>query len=107
VIAGRGNRLVGGADQQESRSGSDSLRISCDNGHYPYPSKIRTTEFMALKAELLKVQNWVKMSGQRIVGIFEGRDAAGKDGRIRSFREHFNPEPPMSLHDILPMHPGQ
>lgn len=76
-------------------SNSESLRISYDNGDYPYPSKMRTTEYMALKAELqaelLKVQNWVRMSGQRIVGIFEGRDAAGKGGAIKRFMEHLNP----------------
>ncbi|MEA3411288.1 MAG: polyphosphate kinase 2 [Pseudomonadota bacterium] len=76
-------------------SNSDSLKISYDNGDYPYPAKMGTKEYMdlkaALQAELLKVQNWVKMSGQRIVGIFEGRDAAGKGGTIKRFMEHLNP----------------
>jgi polyphosphate kinase 2 len=40
---------------------------------------------------LLKVQNWVKQSGQRIVALFEGRDAAGKGGTIKRFMEHLNP----------------
>jgi polyphosphate kinase 2 len=44
-----------------------------------------------LQVELLKVQSWVKKTGQRIVVIFEGRDAAGKGGTIKRFMEHLNP----------------
>ena len=40
---------------------------------------------------MLKVQSWVKDSGQRIVSLFEGRDAAGKGGTIKRFMEHLNP----------------
>ena len=41
--------------------------------------------------ELLKLQSWVKSSGQRLVILFEGRDAAGKGGTIKRFMEHMNP----------------
>ena len=44
-----------------------------------------------LQIELLKLQNWVKETGQRIVILFEGRDAAGKGGTIKRFMEHLNP----------------
>lgn len=44
-----------------------------------------------LQIELLKLQNWVKDTGQRIVIVFEGRDAAGKGGTIKRFMEHLNP----------------
>ncbi|MYD92438.1 MAG: polyphosphate kinase 2 [Chloroflexi bacterium] len=44
-----------------------------------------------LQVELLKLQNWVQESGQRIVLLFEGRDAAGKGGTIKRFMEHLNP----------------
>lgn len=44
-----------------------------------------------LQIELLKVQSWVKDSGQRIVSLFEGRDAAGKGGTIKRFMEHLEP----------------
>src|ERR1700685_791905 len=44
-----------------------------------------------LQIELVKFQNWVKDTGQRIVIIFEGRDAAGKGGTIKRFTEHLNP----------------
>ncbi|MBN1377881.1 MAG: polyphosphate kinase 2 [Gammaproteobacteria bacterium] len=64
-------------------------------GLYPYPNKIRSATYdfhkQQLQVELLKVQNWVKETGQRIVMIFEGRDAAGKGGTIKRFMEHLNP----------------
>jgi len=41
--------------------------------------------------ELLKVQKWVRDTGQRVVILFEGRDAAGKGGTIKRFMEHLNP----------------
>ena len=44
-----------------------------------------------LQIELLKMQNWVKASGQRLMILFEGRDAAGKGGTIKRFMEHLNP----------------
>ena len=44
-----------------------------------------------LQIDLLKVQSWVKETGQRIVCLFEGRDAAGKGGTIKRFMEHLNP----------------
>ena len=37
------------------------------------------------------MQSWVKDTGQRIVMVFEGRDAAGKGGTIKRFMEHLNP----------------
>ena len=44
-----------------------------------------------LQVELLKVQRWVKESGEKVVILFEGRDAAGKGGTIKRFMEHMNP----------------
>lgn len=44
-----------------------------------------------LQIELLKLQAWVKETGQRVVIVFEGRDAAGKGGAIKRFMEHLNP----------------
>ncbi len=64
-------------------------------GQYPYTDRIPRNKYEEEKArlqiELLKVQNWVKMTGQKIVVIFEGRDAAGKGGTIKRFMEHLNP----------------
>ncbi|MFO0957711.1 MAG: polyphosphate kinase 2 [Isosphaeraceae bacterium] len=44
-----------------------------------------------LQVELLKLQAWVKETGERVVILFEGRDAAGKGGAIKRFMEHLNP----------------
>lgn len=62
---------------------------------YPYAKKMKSAEYEREKAELqvelLKLQRWVETSGQRIVMLFEGRDAAGKGGTIKRFMEHLNP----------------
>jgi polyphosphate kinase 2 len=62
---------------------------------YPYPSRLPRHEYeyrkRPLQIELVKLQNWVKSTGQQIVIVFEGRDAAGKGGTIKRFTEHLNP----------------
>jgi polyphosphate kinase len=62
---------------------------------YPYPAKLPRHEYEYLKrplqVELVKLQNWVKSTGQRVAIVFEGRDAAGKGGTIKRFTEHLNP----------------
>lgn len=71
------------------------LKLSYELGDYPYKKKIPVREYehekKLLQTELLKVQNWVKEEGVRIVTLFEGRDAAGKGGTIKRFMEHLNP----------------
>ena len=65
------------------------------DGGYPYQNlmsrKNYETQKYKLQVELLKLQAWVKDSGQRVVILFEGRDAAGKGGAIKRFMEHLNP----------------
>ena len=62
---------------------------------YPYETKMDTEQYekekAELQAELLKLQKWVGDTSQRIVMIFEGRDAGGKGGTIKRFMEHMNP----------------
>ena len=53
--------------------------------------KVYERELNALHIELGKMQAWVKESGARVVVVFEGRDAAGKGGTIKRFREYLNP----------------
>ncbi|HMS36861.1 MAG TPA: polyphosphate kinase 2, partial [Arachnia sp.] len=48
-------------------------------------------ELLALQAELVEMQEWVKETGARIVVVFEGRDAAGKGGAIKRITEYLNP----------------
>lgn len=76
--------------------GSNEDSTSADlPASYPYRKRMQRREYEVQKAklqvELLKVQNWVKETGQRIVVLFEGRDAAGKGGTIKRFTEHLNP----------------
>ncbi len=62
---------------------------------YPYDARMKgadyEAEIAALQIELVKLQSWVKATGQRIAIVFEGRDAAGKGGTIKRFRENLNP----------------
>lgn len=62
---------------------------------YPYDSKLSKKKYkkekQKLQIELLKMQNWIKETGQKVIIIFEGRDAAGKGGAIQRFTEHLNP----------------
>jgi len=62
---------------------------------YPYDERLSREAYdhekRLLQIELLKLQNWIKSSGTRLVVLFEGRDAAGKGGTIKRFMEHLNP----------------
>jgi polyphosphate kinase len=62
---------------------------------YPYDERMARDEYerekRLLQIELLKLQKWIKASGERLVILFEGRDAAGKGGTIKRFMEHLNP----------------
>jgi polyphosphate kinase 2 len=64
-------------------------------GGYPYRNLMSRRNYerekYRLQVELLKLQAWVKETGQRVVFLFEGRDAAGKGGTIKRFMEHLNP----------------
>jgi len=73
----------------------DRLAANWATGGYPYENLLSRKKYEArkysLQVELLKLQAWSKESGQRIVILFEGRDAAGKGGAIKRFMEHLNP----------------
>ncbi len=73
----------------------DLLASNWQDGVYPYKNlmtrKNYEKEKYKLQVELLKLQSWVKKTGQKLVILFEGRDAAGKGGSIKRFMEHLNP----------------
>jgi polyphosphate kinase 2 len=73
----------------------DVLAEDWREGGYPYKNLLRRSVYekdkFRLQCELLKLQAWVKETGQRVVILFEGRDAAGKGGTIKRFMEHLNP----------------
>lgn len=72
----------------------ERIRYFRDN-LYPYATRMSNREYYAeklpLQIELVKLQNWMKESGDRLIILFEGRDAAGKGGTITRFMEHWNP----------------
>lgn len=75
--------------------GPDGTPVDTWREGYPYDERMGRLEYertkRLLQIELLKMQGWVKETGQRIVIVFEGRDAAGKGGTIKRFMEHLNP----------------
>ena len=77
-------------EEEEKRKNKDK-----DKKRVPVWVKVETLEYEAklrdLQIELLKMQNHVKATGQKVLMIFEGRDAAGKGGTIKRITEHLNP----------------
>ncbi|MDP9250883.1 MAG: polyphosphate kinase 2 [Chloroflexota bacterium] len=55
------------------------------------PNKVYLRELSALEVELVKLQEWIKHAGLRVVVVFEGRDAAGKGGAIKTIMLRLNP----------------
>ena len=76
-------------------SPDDELVDDWRNAVYPYKNRLSRKSYEKqkyhLQVELLKLQAWVRETGQRVVILFEGRDAAGKGGAIKRFMEHLNP----------------
>ena len=62
---------------------------------FPYAERMLRENYdrekRLLQIELLKLQEWIKETEERLVIVFEGRDAAGKGGTIKRFMEHLNP----------------
>ncbi|MCV6576040.1 MAG: polyphosphate kinase 2 [Cohaesibacter sp.] len=65
------------------------------SGGYPYDKKLKRSDYEAdlerLQIEMVKVQEWVRSKDERIVIVFEGRDAAGKGGSIKALTQYTNP----------------
>jgi len=87
--------LLDRPDMAPQDNPDEALASDWREGGYPYKNLLRRAvyekEKFRLQCELLKLQAWVKESGQRVVILFEGRDAAGKGGTIKRFMEHLNP----------------
>lgn len=94
-------------------SNDDELVNEWRSGVYPYRNLMSRKTYEAqkyhLQVELLKLQAWVRDSGQRVVVLFEGRDAAGKGGTIKRFMEHLNPRGArvVALEKPTPVEQGQ
>jgi len=76
-------------------SPDDELADGWREGAYPYRNLMQRKSYEShkynLQVELLKLQAWVKDAHQKVVILFEGRDAAGKGGTIKRFMENLNP----------------
>ena len=72
-----------------------AIRRLFETGEFPYSARLRSGSYeehmLGLQRELLKCQRWIEETGQRVVVLFEGRDAAGKGGTIKRYMEHLNP----------------
>ncbi|TQL24435.1 polyphosphate kinase 2 [Streptomyces sp. SLBN-134] len=98
---GTGDGLLDGLEVDDRRPerpvllDADGTPIETWRENHPYDRRIKRAEYdrtkRILQIELLKMQRWVKDTGQRIVVVCEGRDAAGKGGTIQRFMERLNP----------------
>jgi len=90
-----GLRVVDNDDDDPVLLWPDGTPVDTWREEYPYDERLTRDDYdrhkRLLQIELVKLQNWVKDTGQRIVIVFEGRDAAGKGGTIKRFTEHLNP----------------
>lgn len=69
----------------------ESKKHDKDNCHDELDSKHYEKELSKLQEELVKLQEWIKHKGLKVVVIFEGRDAAGKGGTIKRIMDKLNP----------------
>ncbi|GAA1602172.1 polyphosphate kinase 2 [Actinoplanes couchii] len=90
-----GYRVVDDEDDDPKLLNADGLPVDTWREDYPYDERLSRAEYdhdkRLLQIELLKLQNWCKDTGERLLILFEGRDAAGKGGTIKRFMEHLNP----------------
>jgi polyphosphate kinase len=56
-----------------------------------FPKQVYERELIRLQAELVKLQEWIRAEGARLVIVFEGRDAAGKGSTIKRVTQYLNP----------------
>ncbi|MGW4947215.1 polyphosphate kinase 2 [Actinoplanes sp. NPDC004185] len=90
-----GYRVADDDDDDPVLLNADGSPVDTWREDYPYDIRMPRAEYdhdkRLLQIELLKLQNWCKRTGERMVILFEGRDAAGKGGTIKRFMEHLNP----------------
>lgn len=90
-----GYRVADDDDDDPVLLNADGSPVDTWREDYPYDERMPRAEYdhekRLLQIELLKLQNWCKSTGERLVVLFEGRDAAGKGGTIKRYMEHLNP----------------
>ncbi|GLW72582.1 polyphosphate kinase 2 [Kitasatospora phosalacinea] len=86
MAASKGDRASkGGKASKGDTAGKRTGRVK------RMPKKVYEDELLRLQGELVKLQEWVRTEGVRMVVVFEGRDAAGKGGAIKRVTEYLNP----------------
>ncbi|WP_030436701.1 polyphosphate kinase 2 [Actinoplanes subtropicus] len=95
ITALGGYRVADDDDDDPVLLNADGTPVDTWREDYPYDERMTRQQYdhdkRLLQIELLKLQNWCKSTGERMVVLFEGRDAAGKGGTIKRFMEHLNP----------------
>ncbi len=79
--------------RDHSSNGNHSLEFEHEHKHELEELKNKTykKELKRLQIELVKLQEWIKHKGLKVVALFEGRDAAGKGGTIKRISQRMNP----------------
>jgi polyphosphate kinase 2 len=80
-----------GAKKEKQKKESWYKEEKTAGGHKKIRNSIYEQELRKLQIELVKMQEWIKFKGLRVIIIFEGRDAAGKGGTIKRITECLNP----------------
>ena len=81
------NEPAPGPGQVEARHSEEAKKTRIKR----LPLKVYEKELAKLNIELVKLQEWVKFKGLKVVVVFEGRDAAGKGGAIKTITAPLNP----------------
>ena len=77
--------------KSQSQPSKNEISLTSKTHGKRISKKIYKTELARLQIELVKVQEWIKIKGLKVVVIFEGRDAAGKGGTIKRITQKLNP----------------
>jgi polyphosphate kinase len=95
LAAQLGLRIVEGRKGRPALARPDGTPVETWREDYPYGTRMGRKQYdrakRTLQIELLKLQRYIKASGERLLIVFEGRDAAGKGGTIKRFTENLNP----------------
>jgi polyphosphate kinase 2 len=78
-------------DRTDEAEEGDEAEGQPEGGKPPLTNKAYMRELRRLQGELCRLQDWVKATGERIIVVFEGRDAAGKGGTIKAITERVSP----------------
>jgi polyphosphate kinase 2 len=88
---GKDDKASSKASSKSGGKGKSKKKNVLPSGLKKLPKKAYEAELERLQAELVEMQAWLKESGNRLVVVFEGRDAAGKGSAIKRMTQYLNP----------------